>query len=188
MAAGGGTQQGIVSALASLGADDLDPTGLSAHIATITSCLDTWRTVGLNIYRTFFDAMLGRLLIAHGQPDQACSRLNMALRLANDTGMHFYDAELLRRRAHTHTDLAARQADVSAALALARRQGATLFERAPPSTISSSVANPRATLWSTPSAASPPTARLRNWRQPKHYFRELTRTMQVGRKPDRHSY
>ena len=124
----GATEQGIVSALASLGADDLDPTGLSAHIATITSCLDTWRTVGLNIYRTFFDAMLGRLLIADGQPDQACVRLNMALRLADDTGMHFYDAELLRLRAHTHTDLAARQADVSAALALARRQGATLFE------------------------------------------------------------
>ena len=52
----------------------------------------------------------------------------MALRLADDTGMHFYDAELLRLRAHTYTDPAARQADVSAALALARRQGATLFE------------------------------------------------------------
>jgi class 3 adenylate cyclase/tetratricopeptide (TPR) repeat protein len=124
----GATEQGIVSALASLGADDLDPTGLSAHIATITSCIDTWGTVGLNIYRTFFDAMLGRLLIADGQPDQACARLNMALRLADDTGMHFYDAELLRLRAHTYTDPAARQADVSAALALARRQGATLFE------------------------------------------------------------
>jgi class 3 adenylate cyclase/tetratricopeptide (TPR) repeat protein len=124
----GATEQGIVSAVASLGADDLDPTGLSAHIATITSCLDTWGTVGLNIYRTFFDAMLGRLLIADGQPDQACARLNMALRLADDTGMHFYDAELLRLRAHTYTDPAARQADVSAALALARRQGATLFE------------------------------------------------------------
>jgi hypothetical protein len=48
--------------------------------------------------------------------------------LADDTGMHFYDAELLRLRAHTYTDPAARQADVSAALALARRQGATLFE------------------------------------------------------------
>jgi class 3 adenylate cyclase/tetratricopeptide (TPR) repeat protein len=124
----GATEQGIVSALASLGADDLDPTGLSAHIATITSCIDTWRTVGLNIYRTFFDAKLGRLLIADGQPDQACARLNVALRLADDTGMHFYDAELLRLRAHTYTDPAARQADVSAALALARRQGATLFE------------------------------------------------------------
>ena len=48
--------------------------------------------------------------------------------LARDTGMHFYDAELLRLRAHTHTDPDARQADIGAALDLARRQGATLFE------------------------------------------------------------
>ena len=42
--------------------------------------------------------------------------------------MCFYDAELLRLRAHTHTDPDARQADIAAALDLARRQGATLFE------------------------------------------------------------
>ena len=42
--------------------------------------------------------------------------------------MCFYDAELLRLRAHTHTDPDARRADLGAALALARRQGATLFE------------------------------------------------------------
>ena len=42
--------------------------------------------------------------------------------------MCFYDAELLRLRAHTHTDPDARQADIGAALELARRQGATLFE------------------------------------------------------------
>jgi hypothetical protein len=40
--------------------------------------------------------------------------------------MRFYDAELLRLRAHTHPD--ARRADITGALALARRQGATLFE------------------------------------------------------------
>ena len=42
--------------------------------------------------------------------------------------MHFYDAELLRLRAHTHTDPDAHQTDIGAALELARRQGATLFE------------------------------------------------------------
>ena len=42
--------------------------------------------------------------------------------------MRFYDAELLRLRAHTHTDPDARRADIDAALDLARRQGATLFE------------------------------------------------------------
>jgi hypothetical protein len=48
--------------------------------------------------------------------------------LAQDTGMCFDDAELLRLRAHTHTDPDARQADIAAALELARRQGVTLFE------------------------------------------------------------
>ena len=42
--------------------------------------------------------------------------------------MHFYDAELLRLRAHSHADRSACQADIGAALELARRQGATLFE------------------------------------------------------------
>ena len=40
----GATQQATVGALAALGADDLDPTALSAHIATITTFLDTLRT------------------------------------------------------------------------------------------------------------------------------------------------
>ena len=41
--------------------------------------------------------------------------------------MHYYDAELLRLRALTHDDPAARRADLEAALELARRQGAHLF-------------------------------------------------------------
>ena len=130
----GATQQASVSTLAALGADDLDPSALSAHIATLTTFLDIWRTAGLNAYRTFYDAVLGRLLIAAGQPEHARARLDTALQLAQDTGMHFYDAELLRLRAHTHThththtDPETMQADVSAAVDLARRQGATLFE------------------------------------------------------------
>jgi hypothetical protein len=42
--------------------------------------------------------------------------------------MHFYDAELLRLRAQTHPDSERRQRDIGAALEIARRQGATLFE------------------------------------------------------------
>ena len=91
----------------------------------MTTFVDTLRTFELNTCITFFDAVLARLLIAAGQPEQARARLDTALALAQDTGMHFYDAELLRLRAHTHTDPAARQADIDAALDLARRQGAT---------------------------------------------------------------
>ena len=124
----GATWQATVGALAALGADDLDPTTLAAHIATLTMFVDTWRTVGQNIYRTFFEGVLARLLIAAGQPEAARHRLDTGLQLAQDTWMHFYDAELLRIRARTHTDPIARQADIDAALDLARRQGAPIFE------------------------------------------------------------
>jgi hypothetical protein len=81
-----------------------------------------------NIYTTIFDVVLGRLLIAAGQPEAARERLDTGLSLAQDTGMCFYDAELLRLRAQTHDDPAARQAGINAALELARCQDATLFE------------------------------------------------------------
>ncbi|HWT48004.1 MAG TPA: adenylate/guanylate cyclase domain-containing protein [Mycobacterium sp.] len=124
----GATHQAIIGGLAALGADHPDPAALSAHIATLTTLLDTFGTAGANVYRTYFDGALGRLLIAAGQPEQGRHRLDIALAVAKDTGTCFYDAELLRLRAHTHTDPGARQADINAALELARRQGATLFE------------------------------------------------------------
>ena len=80
------------------------------------------------MFRTAYDAVLGRLLIAAGRPAVARECLDTALALAKDTGMCFYDAELLRVRAQTHADPAARQADINAALQLARGQGAALFE------------------------------------------------------------
>ena len=82
----------------------------------------------LNVYLTFHDAVIGRLLIAAGQPEKARERLDCALRHAEETGMHFHDAELMRVRAHTFTEPDARHAALAAALELARRQGATLFE------------------------------------------------------------
>lgn len=124
----GATQQASVGSLAALGADNLDPAGLAAQIRTMTTLLDTWRTVGLLIYVTVYDGVLGRLLTVAGPPEAARACLDTALALARDTGMCFYDAELLRLRAHTHTDPETMQADISAAVDLARRQGATLFE------------------------------------------------------------
>ncbi|MGO8937442.1 MAG: adenylate/guanylate cyclase domain-containing protein [Mycobacterium sp.] len=124
----GATWQAAVGGLAALGDDDLDPSDLGTHIATVTAFLDNLRTIGVNIYTTVFDAVLGRLLIAAGRPEAARERLDTGLALAQDTGMCFYDAELLRVRAQTHDHLAARQADINAALELARRQGATLFQ------------------------------------------------------------
>src|SRR5262249_25777927 len=115
----GAAWQAAVGALAALDTGDLDPTTLRAHIATITTFLDTLRTIEVKMYTTIFDGVLGRLLIVAGQPEAARERLDAALALAQDTGMCFYDAELLRVRAQTHDNLAARQADINAALELA---------------------------------------------------------------------
>jgi predicted ATPase len=124
----GATWQAAVDGLAALDGEHVDPTTLGAHIATITMRLETLRTLGVYMYTTVFDAFLGRLLTAAGQPEVARERLDTGLQLAQDTGMHFYDAELLRLRAHTHAAPNAMRDDLEAALTLARRQGARLFE------------------------------------------------------------
>jgi class 3 adenylate cyclase/tetratricopeptide (TPR) repeat protein len=123
----GTAQQATLSALTAL-ADGPESAALAHHIATMTALLDTLRTRGVNLYRSYFDGVLGRLLLAAGQPEAARKCLDTALALAQDTGMCFYDAELLRLRAWTRDEPGARQADINAALELARRQGATLFE------------------------------------------------------------
>jgi tetratricopeptide (TPR) repeat protein len=122
---GGSTQQAAIRGLIAV---EREPVALTAQIDTLTVLLDIWRDVGANVYRTFFDGILGQLLIAAGQHERAREWLDAALRLADDTEMHFYDAELLRIRAQTQFDDTARQADVRAALDLARNQGAILFE------------------------------------------------------------
>ena len=66
--------------------------------------------------------------IAAGAPQRARDRLEMALGHAVETGMHFYDAELLRVRAQTFADPRERRDALSSALEFGRRQGAMLFE------------------------------------------------------------
>jgi class 3 adenylate cyclase/tetratricopeptide (TPR) repeat protein len=124
----GATQQSTVEALTALNAKPLDRSTLSRHIVTMTKLVDVLARAGLNAYLTFFDGVLAQLLLALGEPQQARDRLDAALSLARDTGMHFYDAELLRIRAHTHSNSPAVDADLNAAVDLARRQGAHLFE------------------------------------------------------------
>ena len=120
--------QASVGGLTVIGAANIDQQALEGHIATLTTLVGYSRAFEANLFSTAHDASLGRMLIAAGQPETARERLDIALALARDTGMHFYDAEVLRLRAQTHADPAARQADINAALELARRQGATLFE------------------------------------------------------------
>ena len=54
--------------------------------------------------------------------------MKLSLQMADETDIHFYDAELLRLRAQTSDEPGAREADLHTAIVLARRQGAGLFE------------------------------------------------------------
>ena len=119
--------QATVAAEVSLHASE-SAEGLSAQIDALTGFTDFWRALGLYAYQTQYDCVIGRLLIAAGRLDEARDRIDGALVIADDTQMHFFDAELLRARASTHTDPDTRAADLGAAMALARHQGAPLYE------------------------------------------------------------
>ena len=123
----GRTQHATVKALAALdaGADNATLTGRADNLA---QRVDASRLIHLNSYLTFHDAIVGRLLIAAGHPRKARERLDAALGHAQETGMHFHDAELIRLRAHTLSDRQSRKGALNTALDLARDQGATLFE------------------------------------------------------------
>ena len=123
----GATQHAAVAAVAALAAGE-DVHVLNAHIETMTGLVNTWRAMRLMLYLPLFDAVLGRLLLAVGDVDRARGCFDTALNTTAETGLRFYDAELLRLRSHVQADSSAREADLAAALSLAGRQKAALFE------------------------------------------------------------
>ena len=124
----GALEQCAIDARVLLASTDRDPAALSAHITTMTAIQDTLRRIGVEAYRPINDALIGQLLIAAGRRDQARGRLDAALDITAANGQKFYDAELLRLRAHTLDDPDARATGFGAALDLARRQDTPLFE------------------------------------------------------------
>jgi tetratricopeptide (TPR) repeat protein len=123
----GKAQHATVGALSAL-ADNANPATLQPHIAMLTAFVEAWRSMNAISLVTFYDAILARLLIASGELPEARERLRIGLELAERTRMHFYDAELLRLRAHTTDDIGARREDLEAAWELARRQDAPIFQ------------------------------------------------------------
>ena len=123
----GRTEHSAAKALAALG-DGADDATLTALAVKLARHVDGSRLMHLNMFLTFHDSIIGRLLIAAGQPERARERLETAMRHAEETRMRFHDAELMRVRAHTFTDLQERRNALAAALDFARHQGATLFE------------------------------------------------------------
>jgi tetratricopeptide (TPR) repeat protein len=124
----GATQQSTVAALSAIAADSSDPEALEEHIGMMSMFVEAWREAEVKMFLTFYDSVLARVLIAAGRFEEARERLESALELATDTEVHFYDAELLRLRAHTETNQQAKRETLVAALDLARRQGALIFE------------------------------------------------------------
>jgi hypothetical protein len=118
----------VVRAMASLASEATDSTTLEAHIQILTAVVDGWRAAGLISFLGWYDAALARVLIAAGKNDVARERVDLALQMADDTEWHFYDAELLRLRAHTCDAPDARHAALRAAIKLARTQGAFVLE------------------------------------------------------------
>ena len=81
--------------------------------------------------------------------------------------MCFYDAELLRLRAHTHTDPTPAEPTSAPPLTWPASQGATLFELRAALDDFELCGQPARAPSPTPSAGSPPTAAGRNWHGPR---------------------
>lgn len=122
------SEQSSAQALQALAAGDVDAAGLATHIAAMTAVVQTWRTFDVKTFLAFYDGVLIRLLIAAGERDSAREKVDAALAMAEASWIRFYDAELLRLRAHTLDHDDARHAQLRDAIGLAQRQGAHLFE------------------------------------------------------------
>jgi hypothetical protein len=120
--------QASVGARMALAAGETDPAMWQAHIAANTTIVDGWRAAETKTFLACYDGVLARVLTAVGMNDKAQERVDLALQMANETGIHFYDAELLRIRALTYDKQEARHAGLRAAIGLAQQQGAHAFE------------------------------------------------------------
>ena len=164
----GGALQAAVSALAALGADDPDPAGLSAHIATMTTFVDTLHMVRAERLHHLLRRR-PRAAVDRRRPTRAGPR-PPGHRTAAGPG---HRDVLLRRRAaaaarpHPHRPRRARKPTSPPPSTWPAARARPCSNCAPPWTISSCAVSPRALPSPTRPAESPPTARSRNWRGPR---------------------
>lgn len=122
------------SALANIGAKailagaDPDLDVLNDRITDLRGVVAVWREYEMKSFLCWYEAALAIALLGAGRTAEARNVLDTALAMAEDTEWHILDAELLRLRAQTRASTAERDADLHAALTLARRQGALVFE------------------------------------------------------------
>jgi class 3 adenylate cyclase/tetratricopeptide (TPR) repeat protein len=116
------------NAMWALTAGETDPAVLQPHIDGMTTIVDTWRAVDLITFLAFYDGVLAEVLIAAGRLDEARERVDIALKTSQDTLIQFFDADMLRLRAHTLDDKDAKHTQLRKAIAVAQKQGAHIFE------------------------------------------------------------
>lgn len=126
-AAMGATLHLLATAMAAVDAGDVDSTSVSDGINAMLGWTAACRYVGALSFLTTFDGFAARLMIAAGRLDEARTQIDAGLSLAQDTGMHCYDAELLRLKAATLDDATERATLLQSAIELARRQKSPVF-------------------------------------------------------------
>ena len=111
-----------------LATGETDPAVLQPHIDGMTTVVQALRGAQLKTFLASYESVLARLHIAAGDRQAGRERLAATFDVVEETGSRFYEAELLRVLAHTHDDPQARHESLQAAIDLARKQGALVFE------------------------------------------------------------
>jgi len=94
----------------------------------VAGVVTTWRSLDIKVFLPYYMTVAGALAAAGGDRDGAQQQFSAALELADKTGMHFYDAEILRHRACLAADPGLVVEGLRASLELARVQQARIFE------------------------------------------------------------
>ncbi len=106
----------------------VDTAAVKAALPAVLQWLSLCRAVEVKVWLLPSHAMAARLMIAIGEFEEARQCLDAGLALSGETRLNYYDAELLRLRAQTNQDPDTRRTDLTAALNVARKQHATIFE------------------------------------------------------------
>jgi hypothetical protein len=111
-----------------LQSDSAAAPALAEQGEAVANLIELWEAVGLRVFLTFYMTTAGALFAAAGDRGRARRQYDDALALAEQTGMHFYDAETNRRIAQLEPEPEGRIAGLCKALEIARSQGARPFE------------------------------------------------------------
>ncbi|MBB3749997.1 class 3 adenylate cyclase/tetratricopeptide (TPR) repeat protein [Mycolicibacterium sp. BK634] len=117
-----------LAARSALAAGESDPALLEPHITSMTQVVEAMRAAQLKTFLASYESVLARLHNAAGDPEAARARLELTLDMVEETGIRFYLAELLRVLAHTYSEPGAQRATLERAIAVAKEQGAVVFE------------------------------------------------------------